>query len=62
MDLSKLNTISLDSKGTTASIGPGARWGDVYNYLSLKGVSVAGGRAASVGVGGLTVGGGFQPE
>jgi FAD/FMN-containing dehydrogenase len=56
-----LNTISLDSKGTTASLGPGAKWGDVYNYLSLKGVSVAGSRAASVGVGGLTVGGGFQP-
>lgn len=46
--------------GYTVSIGPGARWGQVYDYLAAKGVSVPGGRAASVGVGGLTLGGEFR--
>ncbi len=59
VDLGRLNAVSLSntSTGLTASIGPGARWGDVYNYLSAKGVAVPGGRAADVGVGGLVIGG-----
>ena len=59
VDLSRLNAVSLntDNGGHTASIGPGARWGDVYDYLTPKGFMVPGGRAADVGVGGLTIGG-----
>lgn len=59
VDLSRLNAVSLNnySNGYTASIGPAARWGQVYDDLSPKGFMVPGGRAATVGVGGLTIGG-----
>lgn len=61
IDLSRLNAVSLSNTttGYTASVGPGARWGDVYNYLTPKGIMVPGGRAADVGVGGLVLGGLF---
>ena len=49
---------SVDGKGQVAQIGPGARWGSVYDTLSPLGVAVPGGRAATVGVGGLVLGGG----
>lgn len=63
IDLSRLNAVSLKTgnTGSTASIGPGARWGEVYDYLTPKGVMVTGGRAATVGVGGLVLGGPFNP-
>lgn len=61
IDLSKLNGIAVapseTSGGSVAQIGPGARWGQVYDYLAPKGLTVGGGRAATVGVGGLTLGG-----
>lgn len=60
IDLTELKTVSYSNDtgtGPVASIGPGARWGQVYDYLSPKNVSVPGGRAATVGVGGLTLGG-----
>lgn len=44
-------------KGEITRIGPGARWGDVYAVLETLGRSVAGGRDASVGVGGFVMGG-----
>lgn len=63
LDLGRMNAVALSQNGTgnglMASIGPGARWKDVYNYLGPKGVSVPGGRASSVGVAGLTLGGMF---
>lgn len=57
VDLSKLNEVTLSTSKTFASVGPGARWGDVYAVLDAQGYAVPGGRAASVGVGGLTTGG-----
>lgn len=39
------------------SLGPGLRWGDVYNALDSYGVSLIGGRIPQVGVGGLILGG-----
>ena len=39
------------------AIGPAARWGKVYTNLEKHGLTVAGGRAANVGVGGLVLGG-----
>ncbi|KAJ0336656.1 hypothetical protein COL154_013472 [Colletotrichum chrysophilum] len=41
-----------------ASIGSGARWGDVYTELEKEGVMVTGGREGHVGVGGFLLGGG----
>ena len=61
IDLGNLNsTILSDSSsgsGKVAQIGPGARWGSVYDTLSALNVGVPGGRASNVGVGGLTLGG-----
>lgn len=58
IDLSVLNNITVAPDKQQASIGPGARWGDVYATLVPHGLAVSGGRVSSVGVGGLTLGGG----
>lgn len=58
IDLSRLNATVYDEATKVASIGTGARWGDVYADLEEHGVSVTGGRQSVVGVGGLTLGGG----
>ncbi|KAF2972752.1 hypothetical protein GQX73_g789 [Xylaria multiplex] len=59
LDLAKLNSISISNDLTYASIGPGARWNDVYLTLGGREVVVVGGRVPSVGVGGLILGGGY---
>lgn len=62
VNLKKLTKIELAEDGKIAHIQPGNRWGDVYSFLDPKGVTVVGGRAADVGVGGLTTGGTFAPD
>lgn len=57
IDLSALNDIKLSEDQSTVSIGPGQRWENVYEALQSHGLSVTGGRAGGVGVGGLTLGG-----
>ena len=39
------------------TVGPGNRWADVYSKLDALGIAIGGGRVATVGVGGLTLGG-----
>lgn len=58
IDLSLMSKTTLNKEATAASIGPGSRWVNVYGVLDQLGVSVPGGRAGSVGVAGLTLGGG----
>ncbi|MCJ1270948.1 hypothetical protein MMC22_010847 [Lobaria immixta] len=58
IDLSLMSKTTYDEKTSSASIGPGSRWVNVYEVLDQLGVAVPGGRAGSVGVGGLTLGGG----
>ncbi|GKZ76364.1 hypothetical protein AnigIFM56816_006624 [Aspergillus niger] len=66
IDLRALNTIKVlapsadNGNKQTVFVGAGATWGDVYAHLDPLGLSVAGGRAAQVGVGGLTLGGGMS--
>ncbi|KAF7586372.1 hypothetical protein BBP40_009018 [Aspergillus hancockii] len=60
LDLRGLDTINVSDDRTTVSIGAGATWGQVYATLDPLNLSVAGGRAAQVGVGGLTTGGGIS--
>lgn len=55
-----LNTLKLSEDGETMSIGPGPRWGDVFNYLEFTNKTVVGGRLAPVGVPGLLLGGGIS--
>lgn len=41
-------------------VGPGARWGDVYNVTGRTNQIVVGGRLGHIGVAGLTLGGGLS--
>jgi FAD/FMN-containing dehydrogenase len=53
-----MNSTSLHLETQVASIEPGSRWAQVYATLEPLGVTVAGGRAGSVGVAGFLTGGG----
>ncbi|KAH7304095.1 hypothetical protein B0I35DRAFT_517037 [Stachybotrys elegans] len=60
VDLQGLDSIELNQDESIASIGPGATWGQVYQTLDPLGLTVLGGRDATVGVAGLTLGGGIS--
>ena len=60
VDLRALNSIQVHPDRSTVSVGAGATWDAVYAKLDPLGISVAGGRIANVGVGGLTLGGGIS--
>ena len=47
------------SRATRATIGAGARLGDVYDALDAHGLTIAGGCGPTVGIAGLTLGGGL---
>lgn len=57
VDMRLINQTVLSADGKTASLGPGARWHDVYHQLSAHNVTVMGGRLGSLGVGGFLSGG-----
>lgn len=54
-----LSKITLSDDKQTACFQPGHTWYDVYTALEPQNVTVIGGRVASVGVGGLILGGGI---
>ncbi|GGX24813.1 FAD-binding oxidoreductase [Streptomyces lomondensis] len=56
IDVSKLNRVR--ASGSTAVIGAGAKLIDVYRALTAKGVTIPAGSCPTVGVSGLTLGGG----
>lgn len=58
--LSALNTLSISSDKTSLFVGPGRKWGEVYNFLVPYGRYVLGGRLQQVGVPGLLLGGGLN--
>ncbi|KAH8827668.1 hypothetical protein DL96DRAFT_1708997 [Flagelloscypha sp. PMI_526] len=60
ISFSQMASISYNSATATATLQPGARWGDVLLALSPYGVAVSGARTADVGVGGLLIGGGYS--
>ncbi|KAK8062253.1 hypothetical protein PG997_014350 [Apiospora hydei] len=60
LDLSGLNAIDFSEDGKSVRVGAGATWDAVYQKLDPLGRTVAGGRVAGVGVGGLTLGGGIS--
>lgn len=59
IDLRGMRSVSLNKQNKTATVQPGAKWIDVYSYLDALGWAIPGGRAGTVGVGGLTSGGMF---
>lgn len=60
LSLHALNTITYDAATGLVSIGPGARWGAVYDELDKYNLTAVGGRVMDVGVGGLSLGGGLS--
>ncbi|KAI1877521.1 hypothetical protein JX265_003529 [Neoarthrinium moseri] len=60
VDLRAINSVQISEDKSKVFVGAGAHWEDVYAKLDPLGLSVNGGRAAEVGVGGLTLGGGLS--
>ena len=59
VDLRKLNQISVNKRGRYATVGAGCQLIDIYRALAAQGVTVPGGSCPSVGVSGVTLGGGM---
>jgi FAD/FMN-containing dehydrogenase len=57
IDVAPIASVSLS--GDVATIGAGARLGDIYDELQQGGRAIAGGSCPSVGIAGLTLGGGL---
>lgn len=57
IDLSPMNTVRV-TEGRVA-VGPGVRLGELYQALHEHGLTIPGGSGPTVGIGGLTLGGGF---
>lgn len=58
LDLSALNDVTVDRSAGTVRVEPGATWGDVDEACLPHGLVVPGSQDPSVGVAGLTLGGG----
>lgn len=58
IDLSHFNEVTIDEDLTLVRVGAGARWGDVAKTLDPYGLAISSGDTTTVGVGGLTLGGG----
>ncbi|PSN64885.1 FAD-binding domain-containing protein [Corynespora cassiicola Philippines] len=58
--LEKMNEVTLSTDKKQVALGPGNLWGEVYTKLESEDLAVIGGRVASIGVGGLTLGGGIS--
>jgi FAD/FMN-containing dehydrogenase len=55
--LQNLNKLAVSKDRKIATVGPGNRWGAVYQFLARYGLTVVGGRLPDVGVGGFLLGG-----
>lgn len=58
IDVGPMNTIKVNDDGT-AKVGAGARLLNVYDQLIMQGVSIPSGSCPSVGISGVTMGGGI---
>jgi hypothetical protein len=55
--MSLMNSITYTPRMRSVRIMGGAKWGDVYRALQPYRIAVTGGRADTVGVAGLIIGG-----
>jgi FAD/FMN-containing dehydrogenase len=62
IDLAGLDTLELSENEEQVKLGSGLRWGQVFNHLGEKNLTVVGGREPSVGVGGFLLGGIYLPN
>jgi FAD/FMN-containing dehydrogenase len=60
IDLKYISAVEYDAEVSLVKVGPGANWDKVFTTLEPLGVITTGGRSSSVGVGGLTLGGGIS--
>ncbi len=58
IDVTRMNTIKVDTSSGMATIGAGARLIDIYAALSQYNLALPGGSCPTVGIAGLTLGGG----
>ena len=58
LDVTRMSTVTVNSGAGTATVGAGARLIDVYAALAQYGLTIPAGSCATVGVAGLTLGGG----
>ena len=59
IDLSGLNSITVDPPARTARAGGGVLWGEFDAATQAHGLHVPGGRVTTTGLGGFTTGGGY---
>jgi FAD/FMN-containing dehydrogenase len=59
LDLSPLSTITVEPTGALATVGAGARLASVYRELHEYGLTIPAGCGPTVGIAGLTLGGGL---
>ena len=59
IDVTRQSAVQLDSGGQSANVGAGARLVDIYATLGSAGVALPGGSCPTVGIAGLTMGGGL---
>ena len=59
IDLSRMDSVRVDPDSKTATVGPGARWGDFDHEAQAHSLATTGGVDSRTGVAGLTLGGGY---
>ncbi|KAK7023501.1 hypothetical protein VNI00_016719 [Paramarasmius palmivorus] len=60
ISMSRFSDVEYDENQSTAKVGAGLTWGEVFAALEPHGVKVVGGRSPSVGVAGFALGGGYS--
>jgi len=58
VDVTRMHTVTVNTNANTATIGAGTRLVDVYNNLAQYGLVLPAGSCPTVGIAGLTLGGG----
>jgi hypothetical protein len=59
IDVSRMSSVVVDTQSNTATVGAGAQLIDVYNAIGSQNRLLPGGSCPSVGIAGLTLGGGM---
>lgn len=59
IDVSRMSEITVDTTANTATVGAGAELIDVYNVIGMNNRLLPGGSCPTVGIAGLTLGGGI---
>ena len=59
IDVSRMASVSVDTQANTATVGAGAQLIDVYNVIGKSDRLLPGGSCPTVGIAGLTLGGGI---